>query len=171
MMTPATSCSSLQMNIIITVLALWLVSQILIPLRHLLYPGNVSWSEEGHRFSWQMKLRDKSGYARIYVVDKSTQQRWQIDPRQYLTRKQVRKMTTRPDMTLQFAHYLAQVWKETYKIEDVAVYATVYVSLNGRKPALMLDPEHDLASTPRDLTHARWILPLQEPFRWLERNS
>jgi len=35
----------------------------LVPLRHLLYPGYVSWNEQGHRFAWQMKLRDKEGFA------------------------------------------------------------------------------------------------------------
>ena len=43
---------------------LWLVGsyvalQLLLPLRHFLYPGNVSWTEEGHNFSWHMKLRSK----------------------------------------------------------------------------------------------------------------
>lgn len=33
--------------------------QILYPLRHHLYPGDVTWNELGHRYSWRMKLRDK----------------------------------------------------------------------------------------------------------------
>src|SRR6185436_43885 len=35
-------------------LAAYLAVQILFPLRHYLYPGNVSWTEEGHNFSWHM---------------------------------------------------------------------------------------------------------------------
>ncbi len=33
--------------------------QLLAPLRHFAIPGHVAWTEEGHLFSWRMKLRDK----------------------------------------------------------------------------------------------------------------
>lgn len=38
-------------------------AQALVPLRHVLYPGTVHWTEEGHRFAWHMMLRTKSGSA------------------------------------------------------------------------------------------------------------
>jgi hypothetical protein len=44
--------------------------QVLFPLRHFYYPGDVVWNEEGHRYSWRMKLRDKSGIA-IFNVKSS----------------------------------------------------------------------------------------------------
>lgn len=28
----------------------------------------VNWTEEGHRFSWRMKLRDKAGMAMFWIV-------------------------------------------------------------------------------------------------------
>jgi hypothetical protein len=40
-------------------LVIWLLLQASLPLRHWMIPGEVSWTEEGHRFSWHMKLRDK----------------------------------------------------------------------------------------------------------------
>jgi len=40
--------------------AVYLTFQLIMPLRHYLYPGNVSWTEEGHRFSWRMKLNRKT---------------------------------------------------------------------------------------------------------------
>ncbi|MDX5442717.1 MAG: HTTM domain-containing protein, partial [Hymenobacteraceae bacterium] len=42
-------------------LILYAATQILVPLRHFLYPGNVNWTEEGHKFAWHMMLRSKSG--------------------------------------------------------------------------------------------------------------
>ncbi len=45
--------------ILLGFIALWLAFQVLFPLRHLLYPGNSGWTDEGQRFAWQMKLRDK----------------------------------------------------------------------------------------------------------------
>ena len=37
--------------------------------------------------------------------------------------------------------------------------ARVCASLNGRKPALLIDPERDLTRVERNLRHADWILP------------
>jgi Vitamin K-dependent gamma-carboxylase len=86
-------------KLVVGFIALWIGIQILVPLRYFLYPGNVSWTEEGHRFAWMMKLR-----------------------------------------------------------------ARVCASLNGRPPALLIDPERDLARVERNLRHADWILPLELPF-------
>lgn len=152
-------------------LLLWFSTQLLIPLRHLLYPGNVNWTEEGHRFSWRMKLRDKYGVARFVVTNPQTLEKWHVDLQEHLTRKQIRKMSTRPDMILQFAHYLEQYWDRSFNMPDVEVHAQVYASLNGRKPALLINPEIDLTTVPRNLKHAEWIMPLSEPFRWIDRNS
>ena len=44
-------------------LGLYEVFQLLFPLRHYLYPGPVSWTEEVHYLAWQMKLRAKEGLA------------------------------------------------------------------------------------------------------------
>ena len=41
----------------LTLAGLYLLVQVVLPLRHWLYPGDVAWSEEGHRFAWRMKLR------------------------------------------------------------------------------------------------------------------
>ncbi len=44
---------------VVALVAVWLIWQTFIPLRHFAIPGNVSWTEEGHRFSWHMMLRTK----------------------------------------------------------------------------------------------------------------
>ena len=49
----------LRRNVVVCGVFLWVGLQCVLPLRHYLIPGNVSWTEEGHRFSWRMKLRDK----------------------------------------------------------------------------------------------------------------
>lgn len=37
------------------------------------------------------------------------------------------------------------------------------VSLNGRRPQLLVDPAVDLARVPRDGWHLWWVVPLTEP--------
>ena len=143
----------------------WVLFQILVPLRHLLYPGNVSWTEEGHRFAWQMKLRTKRGFADFLILDPKTQKTWYVSPEEYLTKKQVRKMPTQPDMILQFAHFLEKKWIREHKLEQVEIRVSNYVSLNGREPAPMINPTVDLTKIERPLARADWILPLTEPLR------
>ena len=152
-------------------LAAYLVVQLLFPLRHYLYPGNVSWTEEGHNFAWHMKLRTKDGEAMFTVTHPQSGQTWTIEPEDYLESYQA-KMVSKPDLVLQFAHYLAeQKRREGY--DKVEVRARVMVSLNGREPQLMIDPNVDLAKEQMSLLPARWIVPLTTPLsaRKLQKSS
>jgi len=141
----------------------WLAVQLLVPLRHWLYPGNVHWTEEGHRFSWHMKLRDKDGkQTTFWVTNPRSGKRWAVDLGETLSTKQRARVGTRPDMTLQFAHHLGRKL-ELQEGGPVEVRVESRVSLNGREPQLLFDPGVDLTQVPRDLRHAEWILPLVEP--------
>lgn len=147
-------------RVVIVLLALWIASQILIPMRHHLYPGDTSWTEQGHRFAWQMKLRDKRSLAEFVVRDPATARIWIINNREFLTRRQIRKMSSRPDMILQFAHHIAEEWRRRHGIDAPIVNAIVWSSLNGRPPDLLIDPNRNLAAVPRSLAPADWISPL-----------
>lgn len=149
-------------KVITTLLGLYLAFQVLMPLRHHLYPGNVNWTEEGHRFSWHMKLRSKDSEALFLVTDLSNGHIMEVYPQEYLNDRQCGKMSTRPDMIIQFVHYLVtQMRLQGY--EKVEIRARVMASLNGRKPQLLIDPKVDLAREKRSLAHAKWILPLTVP--------
>lgn len=140
----------------------WLAFQVLFPLRHFLYPGDVSWTEEGHNFSWHMKLRTKSGDVRLLAVDPVSRESTRIDPRNYLSSRQYRKFAGRPDMILKFAHYIRDRL-ENEGMKGVEIYAHTSVSLNGRRPQPLIDPEVDLAKVVPSLAPKSWIVPLAEP--------
>jgi vitamin K-dependent gamma-carboxylase-like protein len=146
----------------LAVLGGYLAVQLLFPLRHFLYPGNVHWTEEGHRFSWHMKLRDKDADAVFDVRDVDRGATSEVSPRQHLSRRQAQEMASRPDMILQFAHHLAAEARRRGHA-SVEVRARVTASLNGRPPQPLVDSEVDLAGEPRTLLPARWIVPLREP--------
>jgi vitamin K-dependent gamma-carboxylase len=148
--------------LVLATVALHLAIQVLLPLRHFLYPGNVHWTEEGHRFAWHMKLRTKTGDALYDLVSPATGRTWLMDPMVHLSDSAYEKMTTHPDMILQYAHYLARQ-KRREGFPDIQVRARTMVSLNGRPPRPLVDPRADLAQEPRTLAHAAWITPLQEP--------
>ena len=144
-------------------LAAFFVFQLLVPLRYLLYPGNVAWTNEGLMFAWRMKLDDRRGTARFVVTQPSTGRTWAVDPHDHLPARQVERLATNPDMILQFAHYLEKVWNQDRAVPDVEVRAIVMCSLNGREPAPLVDPQRDLTRVERTWRHYDWILPLETP--------
>ena len=61
----------------------YLLLQAIVPFRHLLYPGDVNWTEEGHRFSWHMMLREKPTAIRFVASDPVSEKAWEVDARDY----------------------------------------------------------------------------------------
>ena len=149
---------SLRTRAVLVALSGFLVIQIALPLRHWLYPGSPHWTEEGHRFAWHMKLRSKDAYADFWAVDTGTEVRFEVDPGEFLSPRQERKMSERPDLILQFAHHVA----DRLSVDGARprVYADVRCSLNGRDYVPLIDPTVDLAAEARSLAPAGWILPL-----------
>lgn len=146
--------------ILLPVFAVYVTLQLSLPLRHFIYPGNVSWTEEGHRFSWHMMLRSKRTVAATFVViDQKSGSTWKLDPSSYLTTRQLEKMLGRPDMIQQFCVHIGSLMEEK-GYPDCSVRAVVYCTLNGRAPSLLINPEANLAATKRSLLSSPWILSL-----------
>ena len=160
----SSSCPTLSSSqkLIAGLLAAYFAVQLLLPFRHFLYPGNVSWTEEGHNFAWHMKLRTKVGEAVFTVTHPRSGQTWTINPKDYMESHQLMKMVTKPDLLLLFAHHLAEE-KRREGYEDVEVRARAMVSLNGRAPQLLIDPNVDLTKEHVSLLPTRWIVPLTTP--------
>jgi hypothetical protein len=147
---------------VLVFLSLFAVFHVLVPLRHHLYPGNVNWTEEGHKYSWHMKLRDKEGKLELFATDVKTGETWEIDQRRYLTRRQMRKMRGQPVLIVQFCRYVEEKYRGKGH-EDVKITARCNISLNGRPPQLLIDPEVDLTTVRCTLKPTPWILPLDTP--------
>jgi len=157
-------------NLVLLFITVFIVIQVVIPLRHFIYPGNVSWTEEGHNFAWHMKLRDKSGRINFIIRDPKTGNTWDLDPEIYLTKRQRHKMATRPYLAMQFAHYIEKQFK-IMGFENVEVRAKAKVSLNGRSKQYIIDPNIDLTMYNESLRPAKWILPLTKPLRPINKQK
>jgi hypothetical protein len=131
--------------------------QVLVPLRHHLYPGDVLWAEEGMRFAWKVMLREKHGSVTFHVRLADGRE-VQVSPRRYLSTRQEREMAAQPDLVLQLAHHIAADFRARGHGE-VQVRAETLVSLNGRPARPMIDPARDLAREPDGLAPKDWILP------------
>jgi hypothetical protein len=136
----------------------FLALQILVPLRHILYPGDVLWNEQGMRWAWKVMVREKNGSITYHVRDRDSGRAWQVSPTQYLTWRQANEMAGQPDLVLQLAHHIAADFGAR-GIRDPEVRVEAWVSLNGRRSALMIDPSVDLTTVSDGLAAADWILP------------
>ncbi len=141
---------------------LYFAGQVFLPLRHWLYVGDVQWTEEGHRFSWRMKLRSKTASLKLYAHDPDGGQTWPVVLTHYVNRSQIQEAGARPDMILQLAHHVAADYRRGGH-PHIQVRARALVSLNGRNPQLLVDPDVDLAAQPRNLRHATWLTLLTVP--------
>ncbi|MCA9946454.1 MAG: HTTM domain-containing protein [Anaerolineales bacterium] len=136
-----------------SVLALFFLIQLLLPLRHWLYPGKVNWTEEGVRFAWRVMLVEKTGQVTFFVRDVATGAEWLVLPADFLTDQQEKQMSFQPDMIVQFAHFLAEQYPQA-----VEVRAEAFVSWNGRPSRLLIDPTINLAAANADWHPRAYIL-------------
>jgi hypothetical protein len=156
-----TSPPAASTRLLLVGLHLYMAFQLLFPFRHLLFPGMVSWTEEGHRFAWHMKLRQKHSLIAIRAQDPISGRRWDIDPRSDLRVRQLRKLGTFPDIMLQYVHHHRDRLR-AQGIRDPIITVDWFCSLNGRPYQRLIEPTVNLAAVDRSWRHAPWILPLSD---------
>jgi hypothetical protein len=133
METPLSHVSSgLDKSFISGALVIYFIVQLFLPIRHLQYPGNLFWHEQGYRFSWRVMLMEKNGLTNIILNDPVKKERREVDQNLYLTPFQKQQMRSQPDMLIQFANHLGD---EFLKEKGYApeVYVKSRISLNGRR--------------------------------------
>jgi len=143
------------------VLGVFMLFQLLFPLRFLAYPGNVFWTEQGYRFSWRVMLMEKTGYANYKIVNGVTGKRFYVQNDDFLTPTQQKQMSTQPDLILEYAHYLGNHFTSQGH-EHVEVYVESYAALNGRKSQPFIDPNVDLMKEKINLSNRNFILPFND---------
>ncbi len=141
-------------------LLIFISFQLLIPCRHWFLGGRqLAWRQEYMRYGWRVMLVEHEGLAQIKVYAQSDQRIWEVDPRDFLTAYQIKRMSVQPEHLRQFAHYLAEEYQARYQLEErPAVRAKLLVSMNGRLSRPLVDPQVDLAQEPARWTPQPWIL-------------
>ncbi len=152
-----TETTNFKYSPVVTVLLFsWLISQILLPLRHWGIDEDVLYTEEGHRLSWRMMLRSKSGYNHFYIQKENSAKQQLVSLREYLTPKQIRSMTGKPDMIWQFAQHLKSEYAK--KGETIKVFVTNRTTVNRKTTYQLIDPKVDLTTVPWDyFKHSDWV--------------
>ena len=153
---------------VLMAMAGWLAVQLVLPIRAGAFPSEVRWSGDGHRLSWRMRIYDRKAEGVFRV--RAGNREWQVDPTDYLTPRQARKMLVRSDMIHQFAGHLERVWQAA-GYPQVEVRAEIRKSLNGRPAQLFVDPAVDLTAVPlRHFSADPWVLPLERPVWGVAQN-
>ena len=143
---------------LIAAFGIYFAFQIALPLRHWFFKDDVLWTEEGHRLSWRMMLRSKSGSLTVYVVDKAKGVRERYNYSSLLGSKQQGSVATKPDIMWQLAQRIKAV--EAEKGRDVAVFMEAMVRINNGVYHPFTNPNIDLAAeTWAPFKHSEWILP------------
>lgn len=152
-----------QQTFIVFAIVSWCTLQLIIPLRHYAYPGNVAWTEQGHHFSWRMKLRSKRGEIKYHLLYSDGRTKT-VDPAYHLNKRQVRKLPCHPNMIWKFAHFLEKEYS-FHSNPVVAVNADARCSLNGREKQAIVSAETNLLTIEYTIAHSPWILPLTTPLK------
>lgn len=144
-------------------LVTFLLIQAVFPWRHLAYDGSVFWHEAGYRFGWRVMLMEKAGWTTFFIQNEEGEER-EFPTGSFLTPNQDKMMSTQPDLMVQTAKHIRQIWDDAYG-ERVKVRAEVWASLNGRRSQLMVDPFEDLASLENGWEPRTFVLPLDSVIR------
>lgn len=143
---------------IVWLMALYFTVQLVLPIRHYFIKDDVLWTEEGHRMSWRMMLRSRTGIISFRVVDKVTGDVNTVDLDAYLTKTQKNRLGGYPDFIWQFAQHLKKEYAE--KGREISVFVESKVSINGKPYQPFIDPKADLAKESWNyFWHNEWILP------------
>ena len=149
-----------------TFLILFISTQLLLPIRHFLYNGNLFWNEQGFRFSWRVMLIEKVGYSQFYIHDQKGRRKL-MNNKKFLTGQQEKMMATQPDMILQFAHHLRDIYTDTnltekngeiIHLDTPKVTAEIYVSLFNRGSRLFIDSSVNLSKIKRGFHEKNWVI-------------
>ena len=156
-------------NIILNVFTIYFIFQIGLPLRHWFFKDDVLWTEEGHRLSWRMMLRSRSGSLNVYVQDKKTGKKELYDYSAILGYKQNAAVRSKPDLMWQLAQKIKTL--EAMQGRDVAVYMESFVSINNGPFHPFTDPNIDLALVKwHPFKHSEWILPSPKDYNEEPKN-
>jgi hypothetical protein len=149
-------------NVIFALVTTYLAIQFLVPLHPFLLSGGRQWAFMQHRFCWRMMLQKQSSQGYFYITDPITDRTNRVAPQDFLTPLQMVRIYWQPDTILQCAHYLAETMPRMGS-KPLSVEARIFVSSNGRRPELFVDPNVNLAAESRSLLPPRWVLPTHEP--------
>lgn len=104
----------------------YVVLQLLLPLRHHLYPGTWLWSRDGEYFSWTMKLNVRAASIKLLIREPDGKEN-EVPLYAFLSAKQRDRLAYTPEMVLRVNHFVVKALEPMRRARWVS-----RVSINGR---------------------------------------
>ncbi len=144
-------------NWVFPVLVLFLGVQLLLPVRHWLIPGDVTYTGEGELFSWRMMLKNSKGSIVYKVVDEKTGKIYYVNPRKEFASYKYNLLCSTPDMIWNYAQHLKAKAKES-KMQP-SIFVSSNVSVNKSPHFLLTDSTINLCTEKwQYFGHNKWIV-------------
>lgn len=136
-----------------------LIIQTILPLRHHFIKGDVLWTEEGHRLSWRMMLRERTGNIAIKVKDNKTNAIEIYNYHKDLIPKQANRLATNPYFIWQYCQKI----KKDHEGKDISIYIDCLNSINRKPMQRLINDKVDFAKAEWNyFFHNDWILLPEE---------
>lgn len=137
----------------------YLLVQLVFPMRSYIYPGNPAWTGEGALAAWMLKAKEMHCEVSYRIVS-PTGRTWEAHPSAALPPKVYAAMACQPELILQYAKTLL----DGYDTRGLAyqIYVVSGAELAGHPRQPLIDPRVDLASTSEVSPFLRpWIVQLK----------
>lgn len=141
-----------------SVVVIYLVFQVLFPLRQFLYSGNPSWIGICERFSWRMMIQHKEEKSfKFYIYHRDEEMEQQVNIQ--LPENQRIAMIAFPEVISDYAIGLRE-FAESTGLENIEVRADIQVNLNNGSFQYLVDRNVDLSRVNRNYFQApSYIIP------------
>ncbi len=138
---------------------IYILLQLVIPLRHVLYKRDLEWTHEGSNFAWRMMADHHETNGSITIEDPSKGDIYLHSADKFLSKRQL-VMVNNPYTLLQYVHFLERYLEQEAMIPNPIIKVDIQVSVNGKPFRAMFDPTCNLSEADyspfRDL---KWVFP------------
>ncbi len=162
------SFSSKQKKITVFFLSVFVLFQLLFPLRHfVLYRDTPAWHGMGDYFSWRMMLTDRTSAIRYKIGVPGEGIVGYLSVEDYLVKRQLGVLAVRPKCLVRFAKFIGDEMAANANIPNPEVYVTAWRTVNMRPHQLQIDSTLNLTNVAYPLVkHPDWVLPMEDlPYR------
>ena len=148
-------------KLIFNCIIIYVVIQLVLPFRHILYNNNVDWSGHGQRFAWRMKIMYKDPDMHFYLSEKGSDQKAEINVGNFLNQKQYTNLIYYPDFIPTVArHIKSEGLKRGFK--NPVVTADFKIGFMGKEKVLLVNPNLDLSTIEwKPFENSDWINQLK----------
>lgn len=156
---------SFKKKLILFFLAVYLLFQVLMPLRQHLITGETNWHGYGNFFAWRMMLADRQGAARVVLYSENNEKLGDVQIEDYVNVLQFGRMIHAPMHFIKFAHYIdseIQSFPQNKNLGDIKVKVLAFKTINNRPFAPLIDSSLDLSNEKYVIFNkGRFIIPYE----------